>query len=336
MNTCCFVICYFGKLPSNLDLVLHTCAANPEYNWLLFTDDHTGYAYPTNFQVEYMTFSAMCDYIQNKFDFNIQLNNPRKLCDYKPAYGYLFSDYLVDYPFWGYCDLDQFFGALHDFIPLSFLDQYDKVFSLGHMTIFRNCNKMNNLFMTEYINTNAVITNYKQVYQQSKGLCFDEWPINQVNINVLAEQEKIKIYCGYPMIDVLPRRSYFIGSAFDVVTHQWLVQNNKYFVVYWKQGKIAIINQFKRDILWQEVCYVHIQKRNLKYVSGNETQLNQFLITPNKIIPMCGDDESTIIKFMIFEQKMYSLFHIDEIRFKIQANYSLWKHRFNKYILKIE
>lgn len=336
MNTCCFVICYFGELPSNLDLVLHTCAANPEYNWLLFTDDRSEHAYPPNFQVEYITFMDMCAYIQNKFDFTIQLNNPRKLCDFKPAYGYLFADYLVDYPFWGYCDLDQFFGALHDFIPFDFLNQYDKIFSLGHMTIFRNCKRMNNLFMTEYVNADAFITSYKQVYQQAKGMCFDEWPFNQVNINVLAEQEGIKSYHGYPIIDVLPHRSYFVGSEFNAVNHSWLVQNNKNFVVCWKKGKISIINLFESGISRQEVCYVHIQKRNLKYIPGHEGKLRQFLVTPNRIIPIYDDNEKINYKLIIYLGKMYSLFHADEICWKIKTIFSLWKHRFNKYICKIE
>lgn len=190
--------------------------------------------------------------------------------------------------------------------------------------------------MTEYVNADAFITSYKQVYQQAKGMCFDEWPFNQVNINVLAEQEGIKSYHGYPIIDVLPHRSYFVGSEFNAVNHSWLVQNNKNFVVCWKKGKISIINLFESGISRQEVCYVHIQKRNLKYIPGHEGKLRQFLVTPNRIIPIYDDNEKINYKLIIYLGKMYSLFHADEICWKIKTIFSLWKHRFNKYICKIE
>ena len=32
--------------------------------------------------------------IQSKFDFKISLEEPYKLCDYKPAYGYIFEEFI--------------------------------------------------------------------------------------------------------------------------------------------------------------------------------------------------------------------------------------------------
>lgn len=46
--TSCFVIPYFGKLPSNIEIFLKTCEYNKNFNWLLFTDDKTKYQYPNN------------------------------------------------------------------------------------------------------------------------------------------------------------------------------------------------------------------------------------------------------------------------------------------------
>ena len=36
---------------------------------------------------------------------------PRLIAEYKPAYGRFFSDYLLGYSHWGYCDLDMVVGA---------------------------------------------------------------------------------------------------------------------------------------------------------------------------------------------------------------------------------
>lgn len=32
-----FIICYFGKFPSYIDLFLRSCSINTNYNWLIFT-----------------------------------------------------------------------------------------------------------------------------------------------------------------------------------------------------------------------------------------------------------------------------------------------------------
>ena len=34
-----FIICYFGKFPSYIDLFLRSCSINTNYNWLIFTDN---------------------------------------------------------------------------------------------------------------------------------------------------------------------------------------------------------------------------------------------------------------------------------------------------------
>lgn len=95
MKKCCFIIPYFGKLPNYFPLFLKTCQYNTNFDWLVFTDDGTEYDYPQNVQRVEMTFSELKQKIQSKFDFPISLSTPYKLCDYKPAYGYIFEEYLA-------------------------------------------------------------------------------------------------------------------------------------------------------------------------------------------------------------------------------------------------
>jgi hypothetical protein len=96
----CFIIPYFGKLPNNFDIFLNSCKYNKTINYLLVTDDKTYYEYPDNFRVEYMSFDHLKNKIQNKYDFKINLSKPYKLCDFKPAYGDIFNEYLSEYDFW--------------------------------------------------------------------------------------------------------------------------------------------------------------------------------------------------------------------------------------------
>ena len=78
--------------------------------------------------------------------------------------------------------MDQLFGDLNKFIKDEILEKYDKLFCLGHMTIFRN-------------NDNTYLkTNYKQIFQDENNNVFDEWQDKIVNINVLAPIYNIPTY----------------------------------------------------------------------------------------------------------------------------------------------
>ena len=127
-SSICLVILYFGKLPNYFNLWLTSCKYNNTINFLLFTDDKTKYDYPNNVRVIYTTFEEIRNQIQSKFDFRITLEKPYKLCDFKPAYGYIFNKYLKGYDFWGHCDLDVIFGNLRKFLPEEILKEYDKIY----------------------------------------------------------------------------------------------------------------------------------------------------------------------------------------------------------------
>lgn len=126
-SSICLVILYFGKLPNYFEFWLSSCKYNKTINFLLFTDDKTKYDYPDNVNVKYTSFEEIRKIIQSKFDFKISLDTPYKLCDYKPAYGYIFNEYLSKFNFWGHCDLDVIFGNLRKFLPEKILMNYDKI-----------------------------------------------------------------------------------------------------------------------------------------------------------------------------------------------------------------
>jgi hypothetical protein len=52
---------------------------------------------------------------------------PYALVEFKPAFGYIFADYLVDYTHWGYADFDMMFGDLTRWITHDELTDYDIV-----------------------------------------------------------------------------------------------------------------------------------------------------------------------------------------------------------------
>ena len=146
MKTTCFIIPYFGPLPNTFPVWLRTCAENPEYDWLIVTDDHSTYEYPVNIHVQYTTFDAFVGRVQSHFDFPIALKYPYKICDFRAAFGEIFAEELREYRFWGHCDLDQYFGKINHFITEEILSSYDKILCLGHFTLFRNSPEINRMY----------------------------------------------------------------------------------------------------------------------------------------------------------------------------------------------
>lgn len=170
MKKAVFIIPYFGKFNNYFNLFLNSCKYNPEYVWMIFTDDKTEYSYPENVIVYYMTFEEMHDLIQSKFDFEISLKYPYKLCDYRPAYGYIFDSYIIEYPFWGHCDTDLIWGQIENFIKEEDYQLYDKIGILGHMTLYRNQKEICHAFMQQVEGG----LNYKTVYAVPENHSFDE------------------------------------------------------------------------------------------------------------------------------------------------------------------
>lgn len=127
---------------------------------------------PPNLLIINITFEEIKARIQSLFSFRIALNTPYKLCDYKPTYGKAFRDYFDGYDFWGYADLDLVFGNLRSFITEDILDKYDKIYNQGHLSLYRNSERMNNLYLTVLPKGKAY--DYKFVYTTEHPCFFDE------------------------------------------------------------------------------------------------------------------------------------------------------------------
>lgn len=47
-----------------------------------------------------------------KLSFAVNIGYPYKLCDFKPAYGFLFPEIIKRYDFWGHGDIDVVYGNI--------------------------------------------------------------------------------------------------------------------------------------------------------------------------------------------------------------------------------
>lgn len=82
--------------------------------------------------------------------------HPYSLVEYKPAYGYIFQEYLKEYSHWGYSDVDMLFGDLgrwveddefanYDIVTYGYGDQ-SRAYLRGQFTFHRNHPRINLLW----------------------------------------------------------------------------------------------------------------------------------------------------------------------------------------------
>lgn len=285
MKNCCFIVPYFGKLPNYFQLFLNSCAWNEDYNWLIFADDLTSYEYPKNVMKINTTFDELKKLIIPKFDFNISLLTPYKLCDYKPAYGYIFEKYICDYKFWGHCDIDIIMGKISNFITDDMLDIYDKLFCLGHFTLYRNTIDNNRLFMSEYKGELL----YKQVFSSPNIWIFDEEFRNDKNVNQIFLSKGKSVYQEDLSLNVFIfttsfRRIQFIGVN-NGYENAYILEKNKEAIYLWNRGKIERYLMDKGRLVREEFLYIHLQKRQMGYCKKKGLG-NVVKILPNKFVKL--------------------------------------------------
>ena len=108
------IIPYFGKFPKFFPYFLMTAKWNSKIDFLIVTDQELSGLEAfniNNITFQKTTLNELKEKIQRKFDFEVSLNTAYKLCDFKPAYGYIFSDECEGYDYWGFCDTDILLGG---------------------------------------------------------------------------------------------------------------------------------------------------------------------------------------------------------------------------------
>lgn len=137
---------YFGKKPQYFDLFLMSCAANKRFDFIFFTDFDFDKQYPNIRHVK-LSWKEIRELFQSKFDFEISLTSPYKLCDYRPAYGHIFSSYFDGYDWWGHCDFDMIFGNLSPVFDIAESGQFVKIFRRGHLSLYKNTDSINSVYL---------------------------------------------------------------------------------------------------------------------------------------------------------------------------------------------
>lgn len=294
------IVAYFGKLPDYFQLFLDSCKFNYGFEWLIFSDDDAVYNYPSNVHLIKMKFSECKELIQSKFDFEITLSNPQKLCDYKCAYGVIFEEYIQGYDWWGHCDFDQIFGNLGAFITDDMLASYDKIGSIGHLTLYRNNHENNIVFMST--------KRYKEVFSTECGCGFDEWMPG--NVNEIYMKSNYRVFWKNLGADINPYRTAFQLVDYNIDNRVYECSDVTNSIFLYKSGTLFQFCLCSGEVMYTEYPYVHFQKRVMVDCRSGQ-QIDKFYIIPNRFVDGEMDEKKLILR-----AQLKSIINIQYIKVK--------------------
>lgn len=169
MKRIIYIFPHFGKLPPQYKMWRASALRNLDVDFLFFTDCKVEPA--GNIVVHKMTFESFRQMVQKAFDFSLTLDRPYKICDFRPAFAYIFPEYVKGYDFWGWGDLDVVYGDIRHFITEDVLSRYKMISGWGHMTLYHNDKDTNTFFMKPI----EGYQDYKDVMTDSISRYYDEY-----------------------------------------------------------------------------------------------------------------------------------------------------------------
>ena len=256
------VVPHFGQRPAYFPLVLRSMAANPDVSWLLLTEQPVPDA-PPNVAVQPCEFDELAKRIRSHFPFDIALDDPYKLCDFRPAFGQIFADELAGYDFWGHSDLDLIFGQIRAHLPAAAFAA-DKILFNGNFSLYRNTAETADWYRHE-----VGKVSYRDAMTNPAAMHFDEW-------------------AGiYYIVEDLQAPAWHEDVIFDISFHRYRTQAEgsqgrgprRYA---WENGEVCEYRLERGRPVRRTALLIHLQKRVLRAPAPVVLAADRYWILPNR------------------------------------------------------
>ena len=277
MKKIVLIATYFGNRLQNgtwpiwFDTYLFGCKANPGIDWLFFSDIEPPKHAPQNVRFVYATKPDIEKMYRDKIKPDFDLKDGYKLSSIRCSFGYVFSEYIAGYDFWGICDVDIVWGNIRKFITDDLLQNYEiissrKDYISAHFTLFANTPKVNSLFKIGFDTPE-----YKEKFFNPKYCRFDEDDFTKIVRNEV-NNNKVKVLWDKYFVNT-EGRELFSDSHQEFHIDKWLFENGSLYDL----GK----NRNERT----EHMYLHFinWKRSLKTVEFNPETDTSFFVSYNGI-----------------------------------------------------
>jgi len=296
MKRICIVIVYFGNWPKWFEFFLQSCRYNPSINWIFYTDCIIPEKHPKNVKFIKGNLKNLNQLISEKLGILSGIKDSYKVCDFRPAFGIIFGEYLTDYNFWGYGDIDLIYGDIGKFITEEDLNKYDiistkKGFTAGHFMLLKNSKEVNNFYKKTL--------NYRNVFERRDWVGFDEgsWSIvrAQPNDEFFIKNKNIQSFTH--AVKFYGKKGLIRARFKDVIFEDSELKGN--WEVIWYKGKLI---ERTNGI---EVMYLHFL---------NSKKDKDFKVQKFKKFPL----SFSITPRGIFEEKNPYMIHIYYRRLKFR------------------
>lgn len=273
MKSIALITCWYGPFPWYFPYFVFSCKYNPTVDFIIVTDNEDEIQNkPDNFKIIYTKFEDLKSNFSEKMGFKVSLDYPYKLCDFKPAYGYLFPDIIKKYDFWGHIDLDIVFGDIREFITDELLSNYDVIssrhdYTAGYFTLFRNQQYLNTLFKRS--------KDYIKIFTKPQNFWFDECG----SLTCKLKNANDVLFCANDIESMtyvvkMAEKESGLRSYFDFMVIDGLPGK-----IHWKNGKIYYKDTF------EAIFYHLIQFKNKCKKKTILTPIpNEFFFTKSRIL----------------------------------------------------
>lgn len=251
MKKICLVSVYFGTFPNNARYFFESVKHNTTINFLCFSDinpEELEYEIPDNFCIIHMDFEEFNKKLEDALQIQYNMEKVYKICDFRPFFGIIFRDELNGYDYWGFHDFDMIFGNLRNFLTDDLLNAYDRIFVNGHLSLFKNCERINSICMegsSKQTLKDVISTKETIAYDEMSGmrLAFAERGLSQyINRNVWAD-----------IVESIP----------TVVNNNMFNRPGQFYM--WEDGLLWwCIRKNGQAVKLRELIYVHFQKRKMQ------------------------------------------------------------------------
>lgn len=265
LNSIAFITIYIGKFPWYFPYFLLSCKYNTSIDFYIYTDNPIMNIHiPKNVKFINYKLDNFNQDASRALGIRIDVQNGYKLCDFKPAYGYIFKDLVKNYDFWGHCDIDIIFGNIRNFMTDIVLSKYDVIsarhdYLTGSFALYQNGLFYNGLFKES--------KDYIKVFTDSKNFCFDEtnYAFKAFELGLHHSKIKTEVESMTHVVKRLEEKGK-LKPYFEFQILEGLAGN-----MLWDNGILTYRKEF-------EVMYYHLIK--LKTIYSEENMQDR--IIPNK------------------------------------------------------
>jgi hypothetical protein len=255
------VVPYFGARPSYFPLVVRSMAANPDVSWLLLTEQPVPDA-PPNVAVQLCEFEDFAKRVRSFFDFEISLERPYKMCDFRPAFGEIFADELAGYDVWRHSDLDVVFGRIREQLPVAAFEA-DKILFNGNFSLYRNTAATGGWYRHEV----GKVT-YRDAMTNPAAMHFDEW----AGIYYIVEDLGAPVWHEAVIFDISFRQYRTRAEA---------PQGRDPRRYAWENGEVCEYRLERGRPVRRTALLIHLQKRVLRAPAPEVLAAERYWILPN-------------------------------------------------------